>query len=870
MPPLDGPRPLHFVRAPAFWSALAFAAGIPLSRVMYRQPALLLIAAALGFAAVLVCPRARAWLRIAALLLAWTASGFLAAELSSPLLISPQARAAAYDDADHSFTLHVTAVQAERALEGWSGSQLHLRTIAGEIQALDGARLNDGAQVTLESSHGEPLPAINCGDTFSARAHLRVPETYRTPGAWSPSDTLGLQGIVLIATVHRSEIVGTVPGKAGWQCRVATLRARVLERLTQVAGRTQHYPAALQLTGQDTAVLAAALLGDRTLLTPDIRSSFQRTGTYHLLIVSGLSIAVLAGFLYVCLIQLRLPRWTATLITLAVVSAYALFAGFGAPVRRALLMTAVFMLGRLLYRRLEAMNSLGAAALLLLAITPAALFNPGFQMTMLAVFAIAGIVAPLLSRAVRPASGAAASLWTTPNDPGLPPRLAQFRVMLRVWSEALRPLVGRWAATRLPVWIARVALLAAEILFVSLALELCLAPMMAVYFHRFTALSILANGITLLWLTLLLPLGFLALLVALVSVHVAAIVAAPLALLLHLAQASILHLASLRVSEWRVPPTRPLALGVLALAFCAAMLFARMRGTPAVAATVACLGAIGALAFWPVPFMHARGALEITALDVGQGDSLLVVTPEGKTLLIDSGGPAGPSLNANFGDRIGEDVVSNYLWSRGIRRLDTVALTHAHSDHMGGMPVVLRNFRPRELWVGANPPVASYQALLAEASQLGVQVQRLRAGADFAFGGADLRVLSPAAAYQPGSEPSNEDSLVLAAGYQGTAALLEGDAQKHSEEAMLAAGVPHVALLKVGHHGSLSSTTPRFLAAASPQDAVISSGRYNPYKHPRRPILERLEDAHVRTWRTDTEGATTFLLDRDGVHAQRP
>ena len=113
---------------------------------------------------------------------------------------------------------------------------------------------------------------------------------------------------------------------------------------------------------------------------------------------------------------------------------------------------------------------------------------------------------------------------------------------------------------------------------------------------------------------------------------------------------------------------------------------------------------------------------------MGQGDSLLLITPDGKTMLVDGGGFGGGPRQAPQDFDIGEEVVSPVLWSRGIRHLDVVALSHAHSDHMGGLPSVLQNFRPDELWVGNNPPVAAYQALLDEAAMLGVRGAYLASG----------------------------------------------------------------------------------------------------------------------------------------------
>jgi competence protein ComEC len=206
-------------------------------------------------------------------------------------------------------------------------------------------------------------------------------------------------------------------------------------------------------------------------------------------------------------------------------------------------------------------------------------------------------------------------------------------------------------------------------------------------------------------------------------------------------------------------------------------------------------------------------------------------------------------------------LVSEALWARGIRHLDAVALTHAHSDHMGGLPAVLRNFHPQELWVGNNPPVAAYTALLDEAAALHLQVRRFSAGETLRLGAAQIAVLAPVRGYQPSAEPANNDSLVLHVAYGNTSVLLEGDAEAPVEEAMLAgSGLPST-LLKVGHHGSLTSTRPAFLARVHPQWAVISCGLRNRYGHPRSEVLQALQSAGIPTFSTDLHGAVCFRLD---------
>jgi competence protein ComEC len=334
----------------------------------------------------------------------------------------------------------------------------------------------------------------------------------------------------------------------------------------------------------------------------------------------------------------------------------------------------------------------------------------------------------------------------------------------------------------------------------------------------------------------------------------------------------LVHLFGSRAgADFRIPA--PLLFQ--SLAFCAllavAMVLARgwaLRGrTWQRRAAWAALGLAAIAAVTPQPIQRPHGALLMEAIDVGQGDSILLITPDGKTLLVDAGGFGGGPHQAPQDFDIGEEVVSEALWSRGIRRLDAVALTHAHSDHMGGMPAVLRNFHPAELWVGNNPHFAAYDALLAEAASLHIGLRSLHAGDALSLGSMHIAVLAPFRNYQPGPEPTNNDSLVMRASYGATSVLLEGDAEAPVEQAMLAEPNLQSTLLKVGHHGSITSTRPDFLARVAPQWAVISCGLHNRYHHPRPEVLEALQAAKVHTFSTDINGAVCFQLDGKTVSA---
>jgi competence protein ComEC len=656
-----------------------------------------------------------------------------------------------------------------------------------------------------------------------------------------------------------------------------------------------------QFTNYTAGVLDAALLGNRHNLSHSVEERFRDGGTFHVLVISGLHITFLGGLVFVITRRLTKNRATQFIACVAVVWAYSIAVGAEPSILRAALMFSVVMLAPLVSRRASPLNGLGAVAIGLLLWKPSSLLDPSFQLTFVSVLAILVLAWPLLNNL------AAIGLWrparVTPYPPSCPHWVRRLSESL-YWNESegardlqranhkYRLLKSPAAKTLQRMHAQRVLRFAFAAMVVSISVQIALLPFLIVYFHRFSLASFVLN------IFVGLVMGGLALtaLGGVVVSLVSSVLSEPLIfaanglnwLMVH----SVDPFARARIASIRLPEytSWPASLYVIyyvpltTLAICLSKwkpMELPKNGTGTLwkrwILSVAVSGqliAITLMIVHPLSTVENEGKLRIDFLDVGQGDAALITFPDSTTILVDGGGRPGPfksrvaDIELERSERemrsIGESVVSEYLWWRGLKRIDYLIATHADADHIDGLNDITRNFHVRAALVAGIPSRDPEFAELSKSFALrNVPVRVIGAGDELRLGKVSLKVLWPLPSAGSMVTSGNNDSMVLRLEFGARAILLTGDIESETEnvlvehyQSLLASDVT-----KVAHHGSRTSSTERFVAAAKSTVAVISVGESSVFGHPHAEVVERWKARGAQVLTTGKRGMVTLITD---------
>lgn len=695
---------------------------------------------------------------------------------------------------------------------------------------------------------GEPTPAWRYGDILELPLRLKPIRNSGNPGAFDAERYFAFRHIYWSANVAAGYPVRVEQGNCGsaWQACIFRARTFLLHRITYLSAGDYYLE----------TMLGALLLGENSRLEEADTEAYRRTGTYHALVISGLHVSLLASACFALLRLFPISKQQAHLLTALAMLLYALLCGVAAPVSRAATGYLLYAASKLFYRRGRPINLLAAVAIIFLFVDPSQLYEASFQLSFLAVLTLASLAAPWLENSTNLWREALRGLLGKDMHSmawGVGRRMLE----LQLTAQTLHLLTGlpqTWATRALAgltwglCWLA-------DLLATSALLLVGLALPMVLYFHRLSFASLTANLPVVILLSLTIPLGFLGLLIG-------PVLAPVLRWLLLAARASVdWHLSWDLAVRLPDPPfwlTASLSVALMLTAW-----LAHRRSRWVLASALLSLGFFLTLALsphWQSPRLRA-GHLELTAVDVGQGDSLFLATPAGHLAVLDGGGSISQRSDP------GEKAVSPYLWRRGVSRLDTLIASHGDLDHIGGLLALRENFRPRELWVSAQIRGPRWEQLRDAALRHGARIRYLAAGDTLQLGEVAVETLWPPRAAT--IEKSNLASLVLLLQHGAHSFLLTGDIEASVERQLLEnPHLQHIDVLKVAHHGSRTSSSPEFLERTQPTLAIASAGFANQFHHPHATILQRFRQARTLLLRTDRDGAVSVFSDGHRLHTQ--
>ena len=658
-------------------------------------------------------------------------------------------------------------------------------------------------------------------------------------------------------------------------------------------------------------IMTASLLGNRYFLDKQTGEIFREGGTFHVLVISGLHITFIGGLTLLFIRFFTRRRLWQFLFASGFLWAYSIAVGADVPVVRATIMFTILLFSQVIYRNGNLLNSLGACALVLLVWRPEDLFSQSFQLTFLSVTSIVAMAFPMIENLREIGS------WSPSAEKPFPPRVSKFVKRfceMLYWREAVWEIeINRqiWSANlfKSPYlkWLEAKNLQGIfrwlfEGVLVSFVVQIWLLPLTAFYFHRVTVSSIVLN----LWVSFFIALESFAAVIALFFGEFSELLALPVIKLTEIFNWLLLFLPKFFIAnDWasfRVPVYSGWMRGIYFLYFVPILILTILLNrwkpfevspkskvqspksenkfdisnyfTASLCRRVAASLLIffnALIVFHPFSAPKLDNRLHVEFLDVGQGDSAFITFPNGETLLIDGGG----RINFNkMNDEetetfepdahtIGESVVSQFLWEKGLSEVDYILATHADTDHIQGLTDAAKNFKVRAAFFGRTPFEDKDFAQLFEVLQKKkIEIVEVSRGDEFQIGEVKIQILFPEKDLSAKPISDNNHSIVLRIVYGTKKFLLTGDIEKETEEKLLRqSSFLHSDVVKVAHHGSRTSSIADFINATKAQYAIIPVGRKSMFGHPHVEVIERWKNSGAKVKMTGERGTISISTD---------
>ncbi|OEH86127.1 DNA internalization-related competence protein ComEC/Rec2 [Desulfuribacillus stibiiarsenatis] len=663
-----------------------------------------------------------------------------------------------------------------------------------------------------ESMSGDPKPSTSVsiypGDYVQVSGEFRKVEPKRNPGGFDERRYYWLHDWdgKVVSDSSNVKIIQRIDVSSSPTSSLSTYLFSYLPFKMR-----EFYQGALRshLGEKEFMIVNALILGERTSMDFDTKELIRKLGLAHLFAISGLHVGIIVLAFIAVMDRLRMVRERSYLILIILLPIYALLTGGTSSVVRAVIMIEVALLGSLLSRKSDVYTNIVIAAFLLSFYNPKVLLQVGFQLTFIITLGIL-LFEPIID------------------------------YLLLKWNFT-------WKWLR-------------KLLSVTISAQVFSFPLLVYYFQEFSWTVLLSQYFILpITSVVILPIGFLFLLISWIHPMIPAL----LAIILQWASSAMLWITEFMSFATKYVSYFPerhwlWLVGYLLLALFLAYLMYQRRYLNKLIISLVCALLLFAGSLW-IPKLPT-GSLQMTLIDVGQGDAIHIETPKGRHILIDGGGV--PSYNNNVYD-VGERILLPYFRANGIRKLDMVFLSHADWDHIQGLYQILKEIPVQSFVYSFEDPRESFLQLKSIAEQKNIQIFQVSQGNQIVIEDQIvLDILYPDIIVGSQTDP-NHLSMVMRLMYNEMDILLTGDIDELAEDKIRPfLQNSEIELLKAAHHGSQTSSSKAFLDTIQPKVSAISVGANNRFGHPNQSVIDRLEEVGSAIYRTDLHGAITFKLNK--------